>query len=148
MMTLATMILVLTTALILALAVREAHRQERALGRLSRSLVAAESPVKRRRFDWIEADNRRRLLRQSVEEGASAVEVVHRLVTTTTFEAIDRLAPNDVVRQRSQRAREIHDGTSRTVYRSIRVANRHVHALANVIIGMNRGRPRRPRDKR
>lgn len=116
------------------------HRNEHQLGLLSRALISVEDPKRKQQFEFIEADNRRKLLQESVETSTSAIELIHRAVTTTTFEAIDRLSRSERLRENNLRAREIHDDASRNVYHSIRIANRHIHAVANAIIGMNRKR--------
>ncbi|WP_148862733.1 hypothetical protein [Marinobacter fonticola] len=118
----------------------EMRRQQHRLGLLYRALVIVEDRERKQQFEFIEADNRRKLLQASVENGTSAVEIVHRVVTTTTFGAIDRLSRNERLRENNMRARELHDDATRNMYRSIRIANRQIHALANAIIGLNRKR--------
>jgi hypothetical protein len=112
------------------------HARRRFESRLS----ALENRQNQEVLDAIEADNRRALLRESVNTGTSAVEIAHRAISTTTFEVIDRFSGSERFRLNSQQAREIHDDASRGIYRSIRVANKHLHALANVIIRENRQR--------
>lgn len=134
------LLLVGLNGLVLGWMLRCAHRGERRLGLLSRALVSVEDAQRKRQFEFIEADNRRKVLQESVETGTGAIELIHRAVTTTTFEVIDRFSSNERLRENNSRAREIHDDASRNVYRSIRIANRQLHAVANAIIGLNRKR--------
>lgn len=134
------LLLVLLDAALLATGWNLARRVDGQLGRFSRVLASTEGPLRKRQFEEIEADNRRLLLKQSVEGSTSAIELFHRAITTTTFEAIDKLSRSERVRENNMRAREIHDDASRNVYRSVRIANRQIHAVADVIIRMNRKR--------
>ena len=134
------LLLVLVNGVVLGWMLWSTHRSEGRLGLLCRLLVSVEDPQRKQEFEFIESDNRRKLLRESVDTSTSAIELIHRAVTTTTFEAIDRLSRSERLRENNLRAREIHDDATRNVYRSIRIANRHVHAVANAIIAINRKR--------
>lgn len=111
--------------------------------RFESRLIARENRANRQTMDAIEAEDRRALLRNSVDTGTSAVEFVHRAISTTTFELIDRFSKSERLRMNSRQARDVHDDASQGVYRSIRVANKHIHALANVIVRENRQRGRK-----
>ncbi|PAV26387.1 hypothetical protein C8D92_102215 [Tamilnaduibacter salinus] len=130
-----TMALVLTVVAVILSAVtaRSLMVGRHRLRHLEAQLAAVRSRIRKSDQDAIEADNKRRALEQSVEGGATAVEVIHRAISETTFSVIDRLATSERIRAGSQQAREVHDETARGVYRTIRVANKQIHSLAEAL---------------
>lgn len=135
------------TALLMGLTWHRASHISEQFKRLEATLARIESVERKREFERIEADNRRLMLQDSVDGGTAAIAVLHRMLSDTTFQAIDRLSGDDRIRENSLRAREIHDDVSTRVYRSIRVANRQIHSLADVIIRLNRRRQKNNGDK-
>lgn len=96
--------------------------------------VAAHSAIQKSRMDLLEVRNRARLLEDSVSGGASAVEKLHKAISSTTFGLIDLFSKDEEFRQTARKARATHDQTSQQIYRTVRTTNRALHILADTLI--------------
>ncbi|MAA66317.1 MAG: hypothetical protein CL581_16295 [Alteromonadaceae bacterium] len=113
---------------------------EKRLRDVYRRLPRLENRLKRAEFEGNETDEKRALLENTVTGGTFTVEFIHRAISTTTFDVINRLSSNERVRTGSEQARALHDDAAGGVYRSIRVANKQIHSLADIIIQQKRKR--------
>ncbi len=129
----ASVLLMVLSVALLVVSMRLHHANTVGLRHFVGSLTAALGIVQRRRLERLEQKNRNRLLEDSVDSGTSAVELVHRAITSTTFSVIDRFSTSERFKASAQKARRTHDDTSRTFYRSIKTTNKTLHALANVL---------------
>lgn len=116
---------------------------QRRLRQLGADLAALNNRVRKRQMDLLEFRNKKRLLESTVTTGATAVEAVHRTLSSTAFELIDRFSTSEDLRHSARQVRSTHDRTSRTVYRSLRTTNRTLHALADMMLERRSGRRRR-----
>lgn len=107
-------------------------------------LASTISIMQKNRMDLLEQRNKNQLLEDTLQSGTTAVEFVHRAITSTTFVAIDRFSTSEKFRASAQQVRRAHDDTSRSFYRSVRATNKTLHALANVIMS-NKSAKRRKR---
>ena len=96
--------------------------------------VAANSAIQKSRMDLLEVRNRAKLLEETVTGGATAVEKVHKAISSTTFGLIDHFSRDDQFRQTARKARETHDQTSQQIYHGVRTTNRALHILADTLI--------------
>ncbi|MFL1453222.1 hypothetical protein ACJO5Y_02120 [Marinobacter sp. GN3S48] len=96
--------------------------------------IAANSAIQKSRMDLLEVRNRARLLEETVTGGATAVEKVHKAISSTTFGLIDHFSRDDQFRQTARKARETHDQTSQQIYHGVRTTNRALHILADTLI--------------
>lgn len=96
--------------------------------------ISAVSKLQKSRMDLMETRNRARLLEDTFKNGTSAVEKVHKSITTTTFSLIDRFSTNEEFRENARKARETHDQTSNRIYRSLHTTNRALHILADTLL--------------
>lgn len=119
-----------TTGLIV-FAIRQHARNTRDLRILRAQQVSARSHLQKSRMELMETRNRARLLEETVKNGTSAVEKVHRTITTTTFSLIDRFSTSEEFRENARRARETHDQTSDQIYRTVHTTNKALHILAD-----------------
>lgn len=132
-------LLLLTTALILiaarllALATSIHLRNRKSLIRLRAAQRSALSHIQKSRMDLMETRNRARLLEDTVKQGTSAVEKMHRAIAATTFSLIDHFATDEEFRESAQRARETHNNTSRQIYEAARTTNKALHLLADTL---------------
>jgi len=124
---------VVTSAVFLAVAFRQHRRNTRALRIIQSQQISANSHIQKTRMDLMETRNRARLLEETVKNGTSAVEKVHKAITTTTFSLIDRFSSSDEFRENARQARETHDQTSDQIYRSVRTTNKALHVLADTL---------------
>ena len=115
------------------------------LRRLAADLAVVNNRVRKRQAELAEFRNKKRLLESTVNTGATAVEMVHRAISGTTFELIDRLSGSERLRESARQARTTHDQTSRTLYRTLRTTNRALHALTDMFVERKTDR-RRDRD--
>ncbi len=143
------MMLLNTILLLVALALAatcswQAWRNQHRLRQLAAGLGRVNNRVRKRQSDLLEFRNKKRLLEQTVHSGTTAVEAVHRVISATTFELIDRFSGSDSFRQSARQARQTHDQTRQTLYRSVRTTNRTLHALTDML--MER-KSRRNRDR-
>lgn len=132
-MTLLSSAAILTTAGFLAVALRDHRRNTHQLRILTAQQISANSHLQKSRMDLMETRNRARLLEETVKNGTSAVEKVHKAITTTTFSLIDRFSTNEEFRENARRARETHDQTSNQIYRSVHTTNKALHILADTL---------------
>lgn len=114
-------------------AVRQYARNNRDLRILRSQQISAHSHLQKSRMDLMETRNRARLLEETVKNGTSAVEKVHRAITTTTFSLIDRFSTNEEFRENARRARDTHDHTSKQIYRTVHTTNKALHILADTL---------------
>lgn len=129
-----TLFSLLTTAItvgLIVLATRQHVRNTRSLRILQAHQISAHSHLQKKRMDLMETRNRARLLEETVKSGTSAVEKVHKTITTTTFSLIDRFSTSEEFRANARRARESHDQTSDQVYRAVHTTNKALHLLAD-----------------
>ncbi|WP_227539415.1 MULTISPECIES: hypothetical protein [Marinobacter] len=96
--------------------------------------LAANSAIQKSRMDLLEVRNRARLLEDTVSNGASAVEKLHKAISNTTFGLIDLFSRDEDFRQTARKARETHDETSQQIYRTVRTTNKALHILADTLI--------------
>ncbi|EON92594.1 hypothetical protein MARLIPOL_07574 [Marinobacter lipolyticus SM19] len=96
--------------------------------------IAANSAIQKSRMDLLEVRNRAKLLEETVTGGATAVEKVHKAISSTTFGLIDHFSRDDQFRQTARKARQTHDQTSQQIYHGVRTTNRALHILADTLI--------------
>lgn len=123
-----------TAAGLLALAIRGHGRNTRRLRKLRSRQISAHSHLQKSRMDLMETRNRARLLEETVKNGTSAVEKVHKAITATTFSLIDRFSSSEEFRENARRARQTHDQTSNQIYRSVHTTNKALHILADTLL--------------
>ncbi|WP_286219740.1 hypothetical protein [Marinobacter apostichopi] len=95
--------------------------------------ISAQSNTQKRRMELEEVRNRAKLLEDTVSGGTSAVEKVHKAISSTTFGLIDLFSRDEEFRQSARKARETHDQTSKTVYKTVRTTNKALHILAETL---------------
>lgn len=126
--------LILVTAWLLV-AVRSLHlSNRRSLIHLRAAQRSANSHIQKSRLDLMETRNRARLLEDTVKQGTTAVEKMHRAIATTTFSLIDHFATDQEFRASARRAHETHNNTSRQIYHAARTTNKAIHLLADAFI--------------
>ncbi len=130
----------LASTLILAWTLTELHHSHRQLRRFLARLAQSSSRIRKEQADYQELRHKKKLLEDSVNSGATAVETIHRIVTSSTFGMLDRLATSDTFRGNVRQIRSVHDETSRTFYRSLRSTNKTLHALTNLVMASRRRR--------
>lgn len=96
--------------------------------------IAAQSAIQKSRMDLLEVRNRAKLLEDTVSGGASAVEKVHKAISNTTFGLIDLFSKDEEFRKSARKARDTHDQTSETIYKTVRTTNKALHILADTLI--------------
>lgn len=126
--------LFLASAGLLAVATPMSLQNLKQLIRLRAAQRSANSHIQKSRLDLMETRNRARLLEDSVKQGTSAVEKMHRAIATTTFSLIDHFATDEEFRESAQRARDTHNNTSRQIYQAARTTNKALHLLADTFI--------------
>ncbi|RBP20526.1 hypothetical protein DET50_1326 [Marinobacter pelagius] len=104
------------------------------LRRVNTHRIAARSAVQKRRMDLMEVRNRTKLLEETVSGGTSAVEKVHKTISSTTFGLIDLFSRDEDFRKNALKARTTHDQTSSEIYNAVRTTNRALHILADTLI--------------
>lgn len=125
---------IVTSTGLVALALRQHGRNTRSLRLIHSQRISSISDIQKTRMDLMESRNRARLVEDTVKNGTSAVEKVHKAITTTTFSLIDRFSTNEEFRENARRARETHDQTSDQIYRSVHTTNKALHILADTLI--------------
>ncbi|MEP1215767.1 MAG: hypothetical protein ABJM11_14545 [Marinobacter sp.] len=110
---------------------RQQARNTRNLRLLRAHQISAHSHLQKSRMELMETRNRARLLEETIKSGTSAVEKVHKTITTTTFSLIDRFSTSEEFRENARRARESHDQTSDQIYRTLQTTNKALHILAD-----------------
>lgn len=126
--------LTLITTCLLAVACSLHFRNQRSLIHLRTAQRSANSHIQRSRLDLMETRNRARLLEDTVKQGTTAVEKMHRAIATTTFSLIDHFSTDQEFRASAQRAEESHNNTSRKIYQAARTTNKAIHLLADAFI--------------
>lgn len=126
--------LILITTCLLAVACSLHLRNQRTLIHLRAAQRSANSHIQQSRLDLMETRNRARLLEDTVKQGTTAVEKMHRAIATTTFSLIDHFATDQEFRASAQRAEESHNNTSRQIYHAARTTNKAIHLLADRFI--------------
>jgi hypothetical protein len=130
---LASTVLILATACLLAVALSIHLHNRRVLIRLRAAQRSANSHIQKSRMDLLETRNRARLLADTVKHGTSAVEKMHKAIAATTFSLIDHFATDDEFRESAQRARDTHNNTSNQLYKAARTTNKALHLLADTL---------------
>ncbi|SDW65623.1 hypothetical protein [Marinobacter mobilis] len=100
--------------------------------------------VQKRRMDRLELRNRKTLMEDSVREGTTAVEAIHRTITGVTFDLVDRYSRSEELKAKAKKAREVHDESTRTFYKAVRTTNRALHVVADIISERQAG----PKDRK
>ncbi|MFO7528414.1 MAG: hypothetical protein R6W86_06370 [Marinobacter sp.] len=129
-----TLPLLLVAAVALALVFRQLQVCRVLLRRVNTRRVAARSAIQKRRMDLMEVRNRTKLLEETVSGGTSAVEKVHKTLSSTTFGLIDLFSRDEDFRKSARKARTTHDQTSSEIYSAVRTTNRALHMLADTLI--------------
>ncbi|WP_372983007.1 hypothetical protein [Marinobacter sediminum] len=127
-------ILLLASLIALGFTLSQLQASRRQLRILNARRIAAQSNIQKRRMELQEVRNRAKLLEDTVSGGTSAVEKVHRAISSTTFGLIDLFSRDEEFRQSARKARETHDQTSKTVYKTVRTTNKALHILADTLI--------------
>ncbi|KPQ01514.1 hypothetical protein [Marinobacter sp. HL-58] len=122
-----------TSAGVMSVAIRQHIHNTRDLRRLRARQISANSHIQKSRMDLMETRNRARLLEETVKNGTSAVEKVHKAITTTTFSLIDRFSTSEEFRENARKARDSHDYTSDQIYRTVHTTNKALHILADTL---------------
>lgn len=118
----------------LVMAFRQLQACRLLLRRINTHRVAARSAIQKRRMDLMEVRNRTKLLEETVSGGTSAVEKVHKTLSSTTFGLIDLFSRDEDFRNSARKARTTHDQTSSEIYSAVRTTNRALHILADTLI--------------
>ncbi|MDX1589026.1 MAG: hypothetical protein R3296_08820 [Oleiphilaceae bacterium] len=127
-------ILSLGNATLLAFLWWQLQHNQGAIHQLNASLAALRSRISEHQLDMEELRERKRVMEQLVDNSTSSVETVHRSIADTTFGVLGRLSENSLYKAGTDQLRQIHDGTSKGVYGTIRIANRELHSLADILI--------------
>ncbi|MDX1755031.1 MAG: hypothetical protein R3175_03125 [Marinobacter sp.] len=103
-----------------------------------RTLASAQARqanrIQKKRLDLIELKNRKKLMEETVHDGTTAVEAVHRTLTGLTFDLVDRYSSNEEFKARARKARSAHDETTKTFYKALRTTNRALHVFTDMVI--------------
>jgi len=132
---------------LLALAAYEAHRNSRNSRILTCTQARLANKIQKKRLDLIELKNRKRLMEDTVRDGTTAVEAIHRTLTGVTFDLVDRYSSNEDFKARARKARTTHDETSKTFYKALRTTNRALHAFTDMVIVDKQGQHKANNDK-
>lgn len=117
---------------------RHLHHNRATIHQLQASLAALRSAICKQQLDMQEMKERKQVMEQLVDNSTSSVETVHRSISDTTFGVLDKLSGNQFFKAGTGHLRQIHDGTSKGVYGTIRVANRELHSLADILLKQQR----------
>ncbi|MBW7469909.1 hypothetical protein QQF73_09370 [Marinobacter sp. M216] len=126
--------LLLVSAAAMGFTFRQLQVARRHLRVLNSHRIAAHSAIQKSRMDLLEVRNRAKLLEDTVSGGASAVEKVHKAISNTTFGLIDLFSEDAEFRESTRKARQTHDQTSETLYKTVRTTNKALHILADTLI--------------
>ncbi|MEP5983123.1 MAG: hypothetical protein ABJ273_18035, partial [Marinobacter alexandrii] len=113
-------VLLLASLIALGFTLSQLQASRRQLRLLNARRIAAQSDIQKRRMELEEVRNRAKLLEDTVSGGASAVERVHKAISNTTFGLIDLFSRDEEFRQSARKARDTHNQTSTTVYKTVR----------------------------
>lgn len=75
------------------------------------------------------------IVEKAIEDGATAVEQVHRSIASMPFDALERI---DALQQPVAKAREVHDHTVGNIYETIRLLNDRAGEIARGLLGETR----------
>ncbi len=128
------LLLLLGTSVALVLVFRQLQACRIMLRQVNSHRVVARSAIQKRRMDLMEVRNRTKLLEETVSGGTSAVEKVHKAISSTTFGLIDLFSRDEDFRKNAMKARTTHDQTSSEIYSAVRTTNRALHILADTLI--------------
>lgn len=117
-----------------------------ALRRLNAIHARRANDIQKRRLERIELRNRKTLMEDSVREGTTAVEAIHRTITGVTFDLVDRYSRSEELKAKAKKAREVHDESTRTFYKAVRTTNRALHVVADMIAERQSGSGKRKDD--
>lgn len=134
MLSLINIVMLLGSAVALAWVLSELQSARRRLRLLNAHRIAAQSAIQKSRMELLEVRNRAKLLEDTVSSGTSAVEKVHRTISNTTFGLIDLFSRDEEFRKSARKARDAHDHTSASVYKTVRTTNKALHILADTLI--------------
>lgn len=109
-------------------------RAKRALHIISVRQIAIRNAIQKTRMDLREVGDRARLLETTVSGGTTAVEKLHKAISSTTFGLINMFVNDDEVRQSVSVVRKTHDYTSQQIYHSVRITNKALRILADTVI--------------
>lgn len=127
-------LLLFASLIALGFTLSQLQASRRQLRILNARRIATQSDIQKRRMELEEVRNRAKLLEDTVSGGTSAVEKFHRAISSTTFGLIDLFSRDEEFRHSAQKARETHDQTSKTVYKTVRTTNKALHILADTLI--------------
>lgn len=140
-----TLLALASTALLVSSAVIS-YRNRSRFRRFNAVLASRVSHIQKRRMERAELRNRKQLMEDTVREGTTAVEAVHRTITGTTFDLVDRYSRSDEIKAKAKKARQVHDDTTRTFYKAVRSTNRALHVFADMIAEKQNGSGSKPSD--
>jgi len=126
-------VLILATTCFLAVAFSIHLRNRRVLISLRAAQRSANSHIQKSRMELLETRNRARLLEDTVKQGTSAVEKMHKAIAATTFSLIDHFSTDEEFRESARRARETHNQTSRQIYKAAQTTNKAIHLIADTL---------------
>ncbi|MDY6814326.1 MAG: hypothetical protein SV598_00350 [Pseudomonadota bacterium] len=126
--------LLLVAAVVLVLVFRQLQDCRVLLRRINTHRMAARSAIQKSRMDLMEVRNRTKLLEETVSNGTSAVEKLHKAISKTTFGLIDLFSRDEDFRKSAMKARTTHDQASSEIYSAVRTTNRALHILADTFI--------------
>lgn len=110
------------------------HQNHLAILRLEANVAALRNVIRKQVLDLSELNERKAVAELVVDSSTSSIETVHRTIANTTFGVLDKLSANERFRAGTGQIRQIHDGTSQGVYGTIRIANRELHSLADLLL--------------
>lgn len=127
-------VLLILALTVLTLALLQFQKNTIRVNYLRAGIAVIRHPRAAAAFELNEQKNRKKLLESTVDTGATALELAHRAISSTTFGLIDRFSTSESVRNRARQAQSVHDRSSRQLYRSLKGANRTLHAVAGVMM--------------
>ncbi|MDC0664325.1 hypothetical protein [Marinobacter sp. SS21] len=132
---------------LLALTTLAVYRNIRNSRVLSCAQARQASQLQKKRLDLIELKNRKRLMEETVRDGTTAVEAIHRTITGVTFDLVDRYSSSEDFKVRARKARTTHDETTKTFYKALRTTNRALHAFTDMVMIDKQGQGKDNSDK-
>ncbi len=125
--------LLIATFIGLVAGIVQLFKAQKQLVALRAKLAVQRSRIQKRRLEVLEMRNRARLLEDTVKNGTTAVEKMHKTIASTTFSLIDHFAKDETFRENARRARDSHDNTSAQIYQAARTTNRAFHVIADTL---------------
>lgn len=129
-----TLVVALVALTLLVIAAYGAHRNTMNYRRLAAAQARQANRVQKKRLELIELKNRKKLMEETVHDGTTAVEAIHRTLTGLTFDLVDRYSSNEDFRAKARKARTTHDETTKTFYKALRTTNRALHVFTDMVI--------------